>query len=133
MTAGADLDLRLLLAQSAWIQRLARRMVTTGGEAEDLVQETWLAALERPRAEVRSIRGWLAGILANRARETRRSEVRRRAREQRTALDAGRASEPSAAEAFEAASTGRDLASLVLELEEPFRTVVLLRYYEDLP
>ncbi len=123
--------MELLLAHSAWVQRLARSLV--GADADDLVQETWLAALERPRAEVRSVRAWLAGILANRSREIRRGEVRRRAREECSAREAPRASTPSVAETFEAAATGRELAGLVLELEEPFRTAVLLRYHEGLP
>jgi RNA polymerase sigma-70 factor (ECF subfamily) len=129
MQLRADPDPELLLAHSAWIRSLARRMA--GAEAEDLVQETWLAALERPRSGVRSLRAWLAGVATNLARQTRRGEARRRIREQRSA--GGATSEPSVAETFEAASTGRELADLVLALEEPFRTVVLLRFYEDLP
>jgi RNA polymerase sigma-70 factor (ECF subfamily) len=129
MHARADLDPELFLLHSAWIRGLARRLAGAA-EAEDLVQETWLAALERPRA-ARSLRAWLAGVLSNRARQARRGEARRRAREQRAARGAD--SEPPASETYEAASTGRALADLVLALEEPFRAAVLLRYYEGLP
>jgi RNA polymerase sigma-70 factor (ECF subfamily) len=137
MRVHAEPDAELLLAHSAWIRSLARRLA--GADADDLEQDTWLAALERPRAAgprplraVRSVRGWLAGLVRNLARETRRGEGRRRARERSSASATG-ASEPSVAETFESVATGRELADLVLELEEPFRTAVLLRYYEDLP
>src|SRR5262245_1227852 len=133
MNERAVPDMQLLLAHSAWIRALARRLVGEGAGADDLVQETWLAALERPPAAVRSERGWLAGVLANLARENRRGEARLRMRERRVAAGAEGRSEPSAADTFEAASTGRELADLVLALEEPFRTAILLRYYEDLP
>src|SRR5262245_20681200 len=130
MRVHADPDPELLLAHSAWIQRIARRLAgADGADADDLVQDTWLAALAGPRAEVRSVRGWLAGLVKNLTRETRRGEGRRRAREQRAASSSG-TSEPSVAETFESVSTGRELADLVLELDEPFRATVLLRYYE---
>ena len=131
MSASPAPDLDLLLAHSAWVRALARRMV--GAEAEDLVQETWLAALAHPRGEPRQHARWLAGVLARLARQTRRGEGRRRVREGQAARAAHGRAEPSVAETFEAAATGRELADLVLALEEPFRAVVLLRYYEDLP
>ena len=37
-----------LLRHSAWVQALARTLVRDADLAEDLVQETWLAALRRP-------------------------------------------------------------------------------------
>jgi RNA polymerase sigma factor (sigma-70 family) len=129
MGGGPDLD--LLLTHSAWVRALARRLVGEG--ADDLVQEAWVAALARPEVELRTPRAWLAGVLRRLARRTRRGEARRRVREENSARAASGACEPSVEETFEAAATGRALADLVLALEEPFRSVVLLRYYEDLP
>ncbi len=122
-------DADLLLAHGAFVRSLARRIVADEHRAEDLAQETWLAALSR-RAEVRSPRAWLAGILGKLVLADARGRARREGREIACARDAVA---PSTASTVEAASVGRDLADRVLALEEPFRTTVLLRYYEDLP
>ena len=37
-----------LLAHSQWARALARTLVRDAATAEDLVQETWVAALKRP-------------------------------------------------------------------------------------
>ena len=54
--------------------RLARWLVRDRHRAEDLVQETFLVALERPGTFDRSrpLTPWLVGILVNRARTARR-------------------------------------------------------------
>lgn len=56
-----------LLEHAAWIRRLARRLVQGEARADDLVQETWLAAL---RAAPRGgpLRPWLARVARNFAR-----------------------------------------------------------------
>lgn len=123
-------DPELLLAQASWLRALAARLARDPHAAEDLVQDTWLAALEGPRQPVRSWKDWLGGVLANRARSRRRGEARRRVREAAgarpdPALDPG--------EAVAKAALGRELLDLVLALEEPFRGALLLRYWEDLP
>ncbi len=131
MPPVARTETELLLAHGAWIRALARRLVADEHRAEDLAQETWLAALRRPwLAGVRSPRRWLSGILANLALQDARGRGRREARES-AAARAPLA--PSAADTVEAASLGRELADAVLALEEPFRTAILLRYHEDLP
>ncbi|MEW6073256.1 MAG: sigma factor [Planctomycetota bacterium] len=48
-----------LLAHAAPLRRLARRLVADEARADDLVQDTWLAALRRPPGEERNLRGWL--------------------------------------------------------------------------
>jgi RNA polymerase sigma-70 factor (ECF subfamily) len=120
----------LLLAHGAWIRALARRLVADEHHAEDLAQETWLAALRRRGNPVRAFRPYLAGVLSNLTRQTLRSRARREDTERGAARDV---EIPSAAATVEAAALGRDLAGRVLELDEPFRTAILLRYYEDLP
>lgn len=56
------------------LERVARRLTKNRANAEDLVQETFLTALERPGTfdVERPLRPWLLGILAHRARATRR-------------------------------------------------------------
>lgn len=90
---------RLVEAHHGSLVRLARTFVKTAASAEEMAQETWLAALEGlGRFEGRSsLRTWLFSILANKART-------RAAREGRTVLfseldaggeDDGPAVEPS--------------------------------------
>jgi RNA polymerase sigma factor (sigma-70 family) len=58
--------------------RLARHLVRDRGEAEDLVQATFLAAIER-RASFdasRALKPWLAGILVREAARVRRARSR---------------------------------------------------------
>jgi RNA polymerase sigma-70 factor (ECF subfamily) len=69
------------------IYRLARRLVTDEMDAEDVVQETWVRALERlPDFRWRSRLGtWLCGIAVNVAREL----LERRGRWRSVELDPG--------------------------------------------
>src|SRR5215207_7415711 len=75
-----------LLAHSAWLQRLAARLVEPS-TAEDLVQETWAAAVGSRPDRDRPLRPWLAEVLRNLARMRARSAGRWRARAQRLAAE----------------------------------------------
>jgi RNA polymerase sigma factor (sigma-70 family) len=122
-------SLETLLANAGWMRRLARRLARDEGEAEDLVQETWLAALRRG-TEDEPPAGWLARVLRNLASKAERSRRHRRSRE---ALVARPERLASTAELYERARLQRELASAVLELGEPYASTLLLRYFEDLP
>lgn len=124
-TAGPE-HVESLLAHSDWIRRVARRLVGDAARAEDLVQESWLAALRRPPRHGENLRGWFATVVRHQAKREARSESRRAVREERAARP-----EASIEDVAELASTQRDLVSHVLALDEPFRSVVLLRFFED--
>jgi DNA-directed RNA polymerase specialized sigma24 family protein len=130
MSHSAVPDPDLLLRHASFVRALARRLAADESSAEDLVQDTWLAVLERPSSSVRSPRSWLGGVLANLWRQGKRAEARRLRREQESARHVELSSSP---DTLGAASSGRELTDMVFELEEPFRTAVLLRFYEDLP
>lgn len=118
-----------LLDHTAWIRALARGLVHDKSAVEDLVQETWLAFLRRRPSDEESIRPWLARVLRNQAalrlRRLRNGEVRERE-------TAPGAELPSALELVERAETQKRLVEAVLELDEPYRGTVLLRYFEGL-
>ncbi|HVS09663.1 MAG TPA: RNA polymerase sigma factor, partial [Planctomycetota bacterium] len=122
-------SLEVLLANAGWMRRLARRLARDEGEAEDLVQETWLAALRRGPGEEPPA-SWLAQVLRNLASKAERSRRHRRSRE---ALAARPEKLASTAELYERARLQRELASAVLELGEPYASTILLRYFEGLP
>jgi RNA polymerase sigma-70 factor (ECF subfamily) len=117
------------LAQSAWARRLAHSLVGEAAAADDVVQETWMAALERPPDGERPLRPWLARVIANFARQRARSGSRRDARERSAARPEAL---PGPDELVERLDSQRALAEELGRLAEPQRSTVLLRYFEDL-
>ena len=75
-TQPCSIGLEELLTHSSWIRRLAERLVDDPSLADDLVQNTWVAALDQPPAEVHNLRAWLARVVQNFARQAARSESR---------------------------------------------------------
>ena len=59
------LVLRDLDRNASWIRALAARLISDEGGAEDLAQETWLAALQRGPSADRSLRPWLTRVARN--------------------------------------------------------------------
>lgn len=119
----------LLLANQAFLQRLARSLVADPASAEDLVQDTSLAALRQAPHASSSARAWLARVMRNLAARRARDESRRRSRE----ADVAR---PEADELGARLAAHLDVQRRVVEavarLEEPYRTAILLRYVHDL-
>jgi len=123
-------DLTALLSQAGWTRALARSLALDAHLAEDLAQDAWVAALERPPDLGRPVRGWLASVLRRRWVDLERARARRRRREEVAAsLEAW----PSSHDVVEKAALQRELVGAVLELGEPYRTTVLLRFFEELP
>lgn len=118
-----------LLSHASWLHGLAAALVRDPGAADDLVQDTWLAAMRNPRPHGVAPRAWLTGIARNLARFSLRTGSRRARRERDAASPEAL---PGGAELVERLETQRRLAALVAELEEPVRSVVLLRFYEGL-
>jgi RNA polymerase sigma factor (sigma-70 family) len=117
------------LAHQEALRRLARSLLADPLRAEDLVQETWLAARGRSPRRPEAHRAWLAGILRHLAWKAERGEQRRRKREQSSAR-------PEASQETDdvetALATQRRILQAVQELDEPYRTAIVLRYYRDL-
>jgi RNA polymerase sigma-70 factor (ECF subfamily) len=128
-----------LLAQVEWVRHLARTLVAGEERADDVAQEAWLAALQRPPAHGRNVRAWLAIVTRNIARKFVRGETRRRRNEEAAgahALASAPSAPPSelppAAAMVERAELQRRVVAAVLALEEPTRSTLLWRYFEDL-
>lgn len=115
---------------TAFATRLARGLVADEHAADDLVQETWLAVLRRPPRDVGAVRGYIATTLRRFAGRAKRSESRRAERERDTAR--GEAL-PSSSELAAAMEHHRRVVEALLELNEPTRASILLRYLEGLP
>jgi RNA polymerase sigma-70 factor (ECF subfamily) len=119
-----------LLEHVGWLRSLARGLVADTHAADDVVQQTLLAALEHPpRAQV-PLRSWLAAVARNFVREDRRSQLRRSEREARAARSEACAGPDRASEQIELA---RLLLTELDALGEPWRSVVVARYLEGEP
>jgi RNA polymerase sigma-70 factor (ECF subfamily) len=121
-------DVEELLRHAAWMRRLAGTLVRDRALADDLAQETWVQALQHPPRAGETVRPWLGEVLRNVLRGRLRSEKRRDAREQ--ASDTLPA--PSAEELVGSVELHKLLAGEVLALDEPYRSTLLLRFYEGL-
>ncbi len=123
-------ELEQLLAQADWLKRLARGLVRDENAAEDLVQDTWVAALRRsPGASTADLRAWLAVVVRNFARRERRDTNLRAAHEIHGARDEA-VKGPDAIVAR--VELQRELAQALLALDEPCRSVLVLRYFDGL-
>ncbi len=132
MTTSMTVTVEDLLANAAWARRLARNLLHDGDQADDLVQETWMAALRAKPDRQQPLRPWLGRVLRNRAANRSRADARREAHHQRAgSLVAGSAgADPE--ELVSRIQAQRLLAELITLLREPNRQTVLLRYYEGL-
>src|SRR5262245_23332549 len=138
MTTKPTASPEALLEHATWLRALARSLVGDAALADDLTQETWVAALRRPPEGDRDVRPWLGTVLRNVARFRGRGDGNRAARERAAAATAaatgagGEPAAPSSEELLERHETQQLLARLVGELDEPYRTTVLLRFGEGL-
>ncbi len=121
-------DVTALLAEAAWLTRLARSLVGSD-DADDVVQETYAAALRTPPDPDLPARPWLRRVMVNVVRMRHRGRVRRDTREQASMIAEP---VPSPEQLLVRARVERTLADLVIALDEPLRSTVLLRYREGL-
>jgi RNA polymerase sigma-70 factor (ECF subfamily) len=127
-TPSSSVALEDLLAHAHFVRALARGLLDTH-EADDVIQETWLAALVRPPGPRVSLTAWLAAVVRNLARRARRTHRRRERREIATAP---REELPSTGELVERMDSLAQVVTAVRQLGAPYRAVILLRFYEGL-
>ena len=116
-----------LLADLAWLRRLAFALAGDADDADDLVQESWIAAWQRQPATDRPLRPWLGKVVRDVAAMKRRGDARRRAREQ-AVHDDSHAQSPEVL--LETMRLHRTLVDCVLELDEPFRATIIASFVE---
>jgi RNA polymerase sigma factor (sigma-70 family) len=121
----------VVMRELAGLHALARSLVHGDADADDLIQDTAIAALTHPPDEDRAVRPWLATVLRNRWRMDRRGRARRQVREQAVGLAlADAVQDADAPEAIDRARTLERLASALVALDEPCRDVVIRRYFD---
>lgn len=107
---------------------LTHKLLGSKPDAEDVAQDTWLLCHSRPRT-MRNALAWLKVTILRRALRLGQRDRWRKEREKRVAR-ADRS--PSASEVLEQSSLREVLTTLVDRLEEPYREVLRLRYFEGL-
>src|SRR5512139_1491313 len=117
-----------LLTHTEWLTRLARALVGDGA-ADDVVQDTYEAALAKPSKREGPLRPWLGGVARNVARMGARGRARRERREQAVPVHED---VPSPEQLLARAQVQQKVNRLVLELHEPLRSTLLLRFFEGL-
>jgi RNA polymerase sigma factor (sigma-70 family) len=125
----------LLLEHAAHVRALARRIVFDAELADEVEQETWLAALMHAPRRLRDPRAWLARVVRHaagrlRARHARRNEHDLRAGIERAADLEARSDDPSGLLERELAL--RALLAAVRRLPEPVRRAVVLHHLDGL-
>jgi RNA polymerase sigma factor (sigma-70 family) len=128
-TGSRNVALEDLLAHAGWLSRLARQLVRED-VADDVAQQTWLAAIRSPPDPDLPPRPWLARVLLNFIRQRARADGRRGQYEGQS--DAWNRSEVESTDTlYERVALQRIIAERVMDLDEPYRRVVILRYYEE--
>lgn len=129
MTATPNHDPALLLADHGFVRSLAQKLCQDNETADDIAQEAMVTALGEGPADGTKRRSWLASVTRHLVFNHSRKNRRRVAREQ---LAAKNLTSTTPAEIVAEEQQRTMVVAAVLKLPEPFREVVLLRYYRGL-
>jgi RNA polymerase sigma factor (sigma-70 family) len=118
-----------LISHAEFLRGLARRLIADDHLSADVAQQACVAALTRPPADGRHPAAWFSKVARNLVRKRFRAESRRKRREQAVARPERVL---STHEVVAREETRRKVVDAVLGLKEPYRSTILLRFYEDL-
>ncbi len=123
-----EINLADVKAYEAWLRALAWQILGNSDDVDEVVQDVWLANLRRKEPK-RLSRAWLGAVTRN------LSLTQQRRRSQRIAVERKAAREEELDEtvqsAIERVSLYRRLLQWILEMEEPYRETLLLRFALD--
>lgn len=121
-----------LLADMRWLRRFAGQLVQDVGEVDDITQDAWVRALESAPVDIERsrVRAWLKRVTRNLVAHRWRDEAVRREHEARRARET---SSKPVSEDLERLELLHRLAGTVLELDEPNRAAIVLRFQHELP
>jgi len=114
-----------------FVRALLRRLVADRDLVDDLAQETWLAAARHSAAAIFLKRAWLGTVARNFALQSLRGRQRRLAREAAVARPIAEGGGDATGDADPAQR--QRLLAIVAALQEPYATVLRLRFFDDLP
>lgn len=129
MTVPPRIPTEALLAEAGAVKRLAQVLVRRADLAHDIAQDVMVAALRQPSPPA-NLRSWLAAVTRRLAGKAARS---RRLRASAEGIVAPPASGDGEARTDERLRLHQRLTEAVLALPEPYRTTVMLRFFDELP
>ncbi len=115
-----------LLAYEPFIRSIARSLLKSEDRVGDVVQETWVRALAKPPRSEGSFKSWLGRVARNVALDQHRRDSNRLARERAASR------EEAMFERERDLEMHGKLVEAVLALAEPYKSVVIARYYREL-
>ncbi len=118
-----------LLVHRDFVRRLAQRLLADGDRAEELEQDTWLSLLRRAPDASKVKRSWLATIVRNLSRNQARDAELRQRRETQAGIER-QADALSTEHVAQCEAIRREVVEAVLTLAEPYRSTVLLVYFD---
>ena len=121
-----------LLSHRDFVRTLARRLLCDREDVEDVVQSSLLRAMEHPPRQPGAWRSFLRSVTHNVVRQNARQKERIRAREMKAARS-GETGVPTPAEIAEREQARAVIVEAVNGLDEIYRAVIVLRYFEELP
>lgn len=127
-TSRSGASLNDLLEHADWVRGLAYQLVQDAARADDLVQEAWITAMESPPRHASNLRAWLGSVVTHLASSERRAERRRSTRER---LGSRQEAQPPTDQLVHEAQLSSELVEAVAAMDEPYKTVLLLRYFRD--
>jgi RNA polymerase sigma factor (sigma-70 family) len=122
-------DVADLLRHQQFVRAIARQLLRDENRVDDVEQETWIAALERPPGLGARLPAWLAAVARNFALRRLRDDTRRLRREKAAARPEG---QPAVEDVVEELEAHRNVVEAVHALDEPYRSTILLRYHKGL-
>lgn len=125
---GPRITAEELVSNRGWMHRLARDLLHDAALADDVVQDAFVAALERPPHSPDRLQSWLNTVTRNFVKLSYRERSRREARERRVARPEATAAEPPSLDLTEIRA---QVAAEVVTLPEPYRSTLILLFYQD--
>lgn len=123
-------EFEALEKEARLVRSMSRRILFDASLAEDVVQQTWVAMLEKPPRDPRRVGAWFSRVAKNCALKLLRGRQRSDRREKGS--DPGRPQAPPD-EILDRETTIRAVTDALLELPEPYKRTLIQRYYDDLP
>lgn len=118
-----------ILEHSNFVRSLARSLVFDENTVDDITQKTLLTLIKKPPKGDHFPYGWLKTVVQNVDRMEKRTSIRRQKREEEVALPiAVRSTE----EIVERQAVCQAVVDAVVNLEEPFLSIIVMRFYDDM-
>ena len=126
-SASDSLSQEFVRSETHRLRRIAKELLPSDGDRDDLVQDVWLEALEHPPRSKGRLSAWLR-VVTNHA--AHRFWRRSRSRTDRERLAAKSEAEPSVLDALEREAARAELRKWIEDLRPPYREVLLLHFFE---